>query len=243
MYKNCIARTNKKQRRQNQRPKRIDNRLAISEHKYVRSTFTGATLSQVIGVDVYNGFTYNGVSTGGFNMEMAFTLGGTVFYFGGVSTFTAAMPNYTEFTSLYDQYRIDGVDVELIFSNDQSSVNSPATSLPLLYYAIDYDDANTVGVPDIVQYDNHKMFQLGSPSLPDGIKRIHIKPNVDMALYNGVSTGYARFPNARVDTGSPNVPHYGLKMAFDGFKSPGASTIVGYLNVVVRYHLTMFKTK
>lgn len=241
-YVNRAPRSGKRARRY--RKVRLSKGMVSTRtHHFVRTCFTGATLSQVIGLDELNGFTYNGANTGGFNFQMAFTLRGVDFYFGGVNTFRAAMPNYTEFTNLYDQYRIDWVEVKFMFSNNNSSVNSPATVLPTIYLAKDYDDTAAAGVPELSQYQNMQVWQLGSQQASNGFYTVRVKPNVDVALYQGVTTGYARGKPMLIDTSSSEVPHYGIKVAWDTFKAPAASTIIGYLNVMATYHLTMCNTK
>ena len=43
------------------------------------------------------------------------------------------MPNVSEFTGLYDQYRIDYVECKFSFSNNNSSNSSPGSTLPIMY--------------------------------------------------------------------------------------------------------------
>lgn len=234
------ARRSIRRRTTSKKIRAISNKI----HEFVRTCSTGATLSQVIGLDEYNGFTYNGSSTGGFNCQLVFALTGMDVYFGGVKTATIAMPNYAEFTSMYDQYRIDWVEVRFMFSNNSSSVNSPATVLPAFYIAKDYDDANSAGRPELEQYNNLKIWQAGGQTNRNGIFKVRVKPRAAVQYYNGVASGYGPTQGQpRIDTSSPAVPHYGLKMAWDTFKSPAASTIIGYLNIAATYHMTMFNTK
>lgn len=217
--------------------------LSSHRHRFIRTCSTGATATQVLGLDEYSGFTWNGVATNGFNMQLAFKLSGMEIFFGGVSTATIPLPNYTELTALYDQYRIDWIELKFIFSNNTSSVNSPSTVLPTFYCVKDYDDTNTAGRADLEQYENCQIWQAGSQQMSDGMYIVRVRPNVDIALYQGVTTGYARGKPMFIDTGSPNVPHYGIKVAWDTFKSPQGSTIIGYMNLAATYHLTMMHTK
>lgn len=218
--------------------------LSNKYHSFVRScSFLSA---YKVGLDATsgNGFNINGVSSGSFNMQFAFTLSGVQVYIAGVLSTTLAMPSYTEFTSLYDQYRINYVDCEFMFSNNNSSVNSPSTCLPVMYMVKDYDDSNQAFVSDLQQYSTQQTWQLGNQHGKDGIKRIRIKPNVDVAVYNtALTTGYARGKPQFIDTGSPAVPHYGIKIAYDPINYTAASTILGYMTCVFRYHLTMQNSK
>lgn len=217
--------------------------VSTKVHKFVRTCSTGATAPQILGLDEFNGFTWNGVSTGGKNMQINFMLNGMNILFGGVQTAVISMPNVAELTALYDQYTIEYVELEFYFSNNQSSVNSPSTALPLMYIVKDYDDSNTAGRTDLEQYGNCKRWQLGNRTNANGAYKMKVKPSVAKALFQGVTTGYARGFNEKIDTQYPAVPHYGCKLAWDNFFNPASTTIVGYLNIVAKYHITMYNTR
>jgi hypothetical protein len=214
----------------------------LTPMKFVRTCSSGAYIGQVISLDEYDGFHYNSVVAGSYNMQLNFSLAGTNVYFGGVFFFTIAMPNYTEFTSLFDQYKIDLVEVMFIFSNNQSSVNQPATVLPLFISCLDYDDSNLAGFAAIEQYSNHQLWQAGSSFMNNGIHTVKVKPNPDFMLYNGATSGYGRALDAIMDTGSSTVPHYGVKVCWDTYKPPVVSTNIGYLNIVCKYHFSMYNS-
>ena len=46
-----------------------------------------------------------------------------------------------------------------------------------------------------------------------------------------------------IDTSSPDVLHYGVKIAYDPINNPAASTLVGYLACTFVYHMSMLNTK
>ena len=78
----------------------------------------------------------------------------------------------------------------------------------------------------------------------EGKKVIRVRPNVDVNVYNtAVSNGFARSPPIFIDTQSPNVPHYGVKVAMDPIKFAASSTVLGYLSINMKYHLSMMHTK
>lgn len=216
---------------------------SISRHKFVRSV--GIQANSRLGIDLFSGFTWNGVSLTTDNIQVDFTLNNVrLFAAGGASPFaTLPMPNATEFTGLYDQYRIDWIDCQFMFSNNNSSVNSPATVLPIIYLCKDYDDTANATVNDIRQYSTQQTWQLGQQQGSDGIHHVFVKPNVDVALYNGITTGYARGKPMYIDTGSADVPHYGIKFALDRIAVPASSTPVGYLTINFVYHMTFANTK
>lgn len=126
----------------------------------------------------------------------------------------------SDFTALYDQYRITSVDVELMPSNE--GLTSGA-----LVIAPDYDDATATNVNSLLQYASAKRFPVGKPIF------LHIAgPAVDATVFG--TSGAAPGLNLRspwIDCGKADVQHYGLKLA---------STVTGTsftFQVMVRYHL------
>lgn len=71
-----------------------------------------------------------------------------------------ALPNYTEFTSLFDMYRINYVVFKLVPAVTGNDLNPASTTcvLPNIHSAIDYDDSNNPTLAtDLMQYSNYKM--------------------------------------------------------------------------------------
>jgi len=67
-----------------------------------------------------------------------------------ILTFTLdSLPNYTEFTNLFDAYRIVGVSVQFIpiVSGEPNAITSSAVIAPYVVTAIDHDDANPINAP------------------------------------------------------------------------------------------------
>lgn len=217
--------------------RRRSSKSSTGLHKFVRSCSTNT--SNTYGIDLYNGFTINGTNTGLYTMTIQWTLAGMALNVGSARQMD--LPNSTELQALYDQYKIDWVEVDFIFSNNQSSVNSPATNLPIMWICKDYDDSNQASVTDIQQYENAKCWQMGE--IGKTHFKMRVKPRYANQVYNtGVSGSYA--PQAGfIDTVYNNVPHFGLKLAYDPIKTPASSTLVGYLSINCRYHLTMKHTK
>ena len=212
---------------------RIRGRVNTRLHHFVRSV---STAGAVIPIDSFNGF-----STGVFDIQFSFALSGVTIYLGGTSWQVLNLPNYTELTALYDQYRIDWVEMEFIYSIN-SSVGS-TSPLPVMYLAKDYDDPGSAPITALQQYDSCVTWQMGDQR-GEGKKVIRVRPNVDINVYNtAVSNGFARSPPIFIDTQSPNVPHYGVKVAMDPIKFAASSTVLGYLSINMKYHLSMMHTK
>lgn len=133
----------------------------------------------------------------------------------------AYLPGYTEFTALFDQYRIDKVVVKL---TPHYNVGFPAANVtyPRLYAAVDYSDK---GVPaslnELRQYANCTI----TPAFK-GITRTFV-PKCAQALYSGVFTSYGSVSKGWVDVNSPSVQFYGLKLGLDPGEV-GQTALQGY---------------
>lgn len=217
--------------------------LSTKFHKFIRACSFQAPGAQ-LGYDQRTGFVYNGTSLLAHTLQFNFTLQGVNVYCGGTFVTTLTLPSNAELTSLYDQYRIDWVDCQFMFSNNMSNVTSPTTVLPVCYIAKDYDDSNDAGVTAIQQYATQQTWQLGNQQGRDGIRHVKVKPNVDINVFQTpLVSGYARGKPMLIDTGSPAIPHYGVKLALDPMVIPAASTLVGYFSCNFVYHLTMAHSK
>ena len=220
--------------------KRRSQAVNTKTHHFVRSV-SNRSPGQQLSFDLRNGWIWNGTLLNSHNLQFNFTLGGVQMYAGGTLFYTAQLPNSSELTALYDQYRIDYVEMQPIFSNNMSNVTSALTTLPIMYVCKDYDDSNDAGITDIQQYSNHKWFQVAN--LMGGQNIVKVKPNVDVAIYQSpVLTGYARGKPMFLDTNSAQVPHYGIKLSMEPMVVPGTGTVVGYFTFNFKYHLNMQNT-
>lgn len=134
------------------------------------------------------------------------------------------VPDYAEFTGLFDRYQIAGIKIKIIpyltaiTSFDTSGAGAGngggVQSMPITVHSIiDHDDSNNIGgstdayVNQLRQYESYKVNNLaGRP-----IKRF-FKPRIAMAGYAGTFTGYANFKNIWIDAASNDIQHYGLKL-------------------------------
>lgn len=154
------------------------------------------------------------------------------------------LPSYTEFTTLYDQYKIRGVQLTIwlqanSFSSKQILSNAPTAAtpdiqLPMLYYVRDYDDATGLTLPAMQQYPGMKMRQMDRPI------KIFVRPKPLLMLYeSSIATGYGTaYRNTPwVDINHVDVPHYGLKMIID----PGTSYATESYKVkcMAKYYFTL----
>ena len=120
------------------------------------------------------------------------------------------MPNSTELTALFDQYRISGVMFKLVprFNVTESSTTlAPTATYPpsQVMTCLDFDGQGPLSLQAILQYQNLKMTR------GQAVHQRYFKPAVlSMAYQSTVSTAYIPKWGQFIDTANPTVPHYGL---------------------------------
>lgn len=142
-----------------------------------------------------------------------------------------SLPNVTEFTNLFDQYRIVMVEAEYVFS---THILSSQARYPRIAFAVDYSDAgNPTSESDVLQYQNAEAFQFGQ--VKHTFKRV-FKPRAALAAYQGAFTGYGTAsPNQWFDTNNAGIEYYGTKEWINNYNTVLATGAV--INVYHRYHL------
>lgn len=127
------------------------------------------------------------------------------------------LPNSTEFTSLYDMYKINCVKISFIPQQTQSisigSINNPNASARF-FSAIDYNDGSApTSLDDLRQYQSCKM----TPILRTH-KRVIFKPKILD------SNGFSISP--WMSTASPSANYFGLKVAVEPMDSTTTTTMI-----------------
>jgi len=115
----------------------------------------------------------------------------------------------TVLASLFDQYKLDFVEVIFRPNANIEAVGSPTSNImPVLYTAIDYDDANALTtLGQIREYQSCKETRFD--------KDCHrkIKPRMAIAAYSGAFTSFANSNAMWIDAASTGVAHFGVKWA------------------------------
>lgn len=125
------------------------------------------------------------------------------------------IPNSSEFTSLYDQYCIKGVKVTIIPRGNTAEIIVPGNyngQSVGVFSVIDYDDTNTLSsIQAACEYQNMKMTRSTQQHSR------YLKPRFNLNGIINQGTGVVdTMMNTRgwIDCNRINVPHFGLKWAF-----------------------------
>jgi len=162
----------------------------------IKRSFQGATISTAMGI--------------------ASTVGSTAFNL-------TSLPAYTDFTALFDQYRLVKARIDFL---PNITMNTQPGQFSLFHMCTDPTDVTIpANTNEVLQYDNHRTVQAYKPF------SLTLKPTPSAAYYNtAASSGYGPKAGAWIDGKSPGVAHYGLKYSWD-CNCSAVTAIVPYITL------------
>jgi hypothetical protein len=125
--------------------------------------------------------------------------------FGSLNFTLNGMANSTIYTSCFDQYKFDEVEVWIEPTQSQASV---PTNIGMLVTTIDLDDTSTPTSFGVVESSQS--------AIVTGAYAGHYHkfvPHMAVAVYSGAFTSFANEIADWIDCASPSVQHYGIKAA------------------------------
>lgn len=120
---------------------------------------------------------------------------------------------YTDFTQLFDRYKVLGVKLNILYQNNMGDPNSHC--LPGMTMAWDGDDA---GVPSNKEDVSRKLNARTSILNANRPKSIYIRPRITKSVYQqGLTTAYTSERSCYIDCNNSTVEHYGYKFWIDSW--------------------------
>lgn len=173
-------------------------------------------------------------------------------FFSHIETFALSkLVNHTDLTNLYDQYKINFVEIYMMWSPDYLPVATSTTAgeranlIPpslKIYHLPDYDDDDAMTKDEFKERAKCKLMLLK----PQVRKKIVVKPAILSQIYETLtSTGYAPKWGVKLDSNDASVPHYSYKFGVEVPQVQGGDSDIdlGRLTFEFRYNLTMYNTK
>lgn len=141
------------------------------------------------------------------------------------------VPGYTEYTTLFDQYKINRIQYRFVLKRNPDFANVNKGFMTRIMTVIDHDDTTLpASFAELQQYPKANEIWLND-NRPVTRWR-SLKPSTLNYTYNGVvANAYTVKYNQWLDTGFTNTYHYGLKLAYDQLYA-GCSVFVE-----CRYHM------
>lgn len=147
--------------------------------------------------------------------------------------------NVADFENLFDQFKIEKVELIMRWSPTASVYTSSNTNQgqgvynPVLYYVRDYDDNDLINnITDMQEIQKHRSVRL-TPHRPI---KINLKPAVLAQAYKtAVTTSYGPKWGMKLSMNDDSTPHYGLKV---GVQKLGEN--MGQISIDTKYHFTCY---
>jgi len=206
----------------------------VGIHHYIRNCQpVTLQMNQFLGFNKVNGVT---VTTPNFGVSLAFSLDKL-----HVNTGTSSVDNtntYTDLTSLYDQYRIDKVEVKLIWCNN-TATGGNSYVCPVMQSAIDYDDVTApTNNTTLTQFSTLRVLAFGNKSI--NVYKTVLFPKISEATTTsniGGSVGTVLRKPSYINTETPDVFHTGYKLYWDVPSDFQTNVLCGDLQIYVKYYL------
>lgn len=174
----------------------------------------------------------------------AITVDATLGYQGAFTFKLDDLPNYTEFTNLYDQYQICAIRMEFVPKytavNQMNVTNTGTFLLGSLHTVVDYDDSTApTSASELFQYGNYKRTRLTSKHVRY-LKPAWLAQTYETALTTGYSPQWKRW----LSTNDANIPHYCVKIYGDQLLTDGSTLDLSFdFDVYVKYYIRMRSVK
>lgn len=216
------------------RPRVYATTLALSK---INSHVVDAVLAQQLVIGI-NGLGYYSGSSASNSLQLSFSLSSLNAFLGATGIATTGFSNQSNFCAIYDQYRIKKVELEMMFNNNTSTVNTNA-SLPVTTWVIDYDDAASLSSStNTLGYSSAKAIQFGANGSNYGKQMFFLnRPTTQILANYGTGSSAAQFTvSPWLDTDSTTIQHFGIKSWCDADPT-GITTNIGWLTINIRMHV------
>jgi len=168
-------------------------------------------------INLNSGFgAQTGLAGNGPGLGFAFTLDNLRAEFTNGATVDSPISGSSDFTNLFDQWRIDRVDMHIYF-NQTNQTLQPSTvntyAMPVLRVVTDLDNTDVSNTEPIVQYPQCRSFQVGMSQ-----KFSHTVYNPGVVFDAQIDTNPSLASSVRrspwLDTAVPEVAHFGIKVVY-----------------------------
>jgi len=221
----------------------------IQTYRFIRNCSSNANAENALPISIKTdsitgrpAFT-TGIASGT-SMALVFKMAGVDIYLNGSLNSFCPMPGSGEFPGLFDEYRIDKVDVMVLptYGFGDITTGSAAAQLPWIVHSVDTTDYATATSDALMQHQDAKWTQLMMNGPTPRYLR-SIKPCVPMTV-TGSGTANEIKPSPWLNTDNINTQHFGLKLALDdSYNGYATNVTVAALNLIFRYHLSFRGTK
>lgn len=167
------------------------------------------------------------------------------FLLDGLSWSLNDVVNVSEFSSLFDQYKICGVRMDFIWRSSSISQietrDNNLVGMPIMHHVIDLDDNTAPAtISELNQYGKVKKFYFGTNRR---VYKIFFKPRYRNLIDATSGTAYTLGDrHSWLDITNGNVDHYGFKFAIE-VPQAGGTKVEAYVDVETQLYLQFRQTR
>lgn len=226
-------------------PRRIRSAKSVNIHHYKRKVAFWWTPNQVAGLNGLSSDTFQmnpqNVSSAivGTGMEVPATYSGQCHAWG--MNFSLSRTNgYADFTSLYDQYRINGVKLKITFSSSDYTGSSTQWNIPTFRWYRDRDDSsNPTTLGALNEFLQKPFVQSRQLANAKPVKIYVGKPCVSTVVANSNGTTInALDRRGWIDVADADVAHFGIKCLLTDMPTSPATGYCPTLRVEATYYMS-----
>lgn len=162
------------------------------------------------------------------------------------------LPSISDLTSLYDQYKVNGIRFQItpLYNNYTAAIGGSANGsngLPVLHWVIDQDSAappaaSTAGIDELRQYGNYKTKLLNGQRMVSRYFKPHIAQGVS-TLDETATVAPAVVVKARkLDCAYESVDHFGIRGLIETF-NPNTTAAYNNFKIECKVYLTFYNTR
>lgn len=186
-----------------------------------------------------------GVAGNGLGLGFAFTLDNLRIEYSNGSTVDSPINGASDFQNLFDQWKIERVDMIAYFNQSNQTLQSNLTntfSMPVIRIVTDLDNTDVSSTEPVTEYPQTRTIQTG---MSKPIKHTVYYPgvNVDAQIDTNPSLPSMVKRSPWLDTAVPEVVHYGIKVFYAPFNvsSPDYTpdVIVGCMKFSFKIYYSM----
>lgn len=188
----------------------------------------------------------SGWYTKGYGLSFVWSLSQMVITFSDSTNITVSIPGASELTTLFDQWRLDRVDMQAIYSatNHQQTASGTSTQvMPVIRVVSDFDDTDVSSGVNLLEYPQVRTIQLGNMQ-PKGIRHTIFRPAIQMDAEGLAATVSAVQKRGQwIDCNEPQITHAGIKVGYtsfgDGFPDYSPDLLVGVVKFQFKVYYTL----
>lgn len=134
-------------------------------------------------------------------------------YLNGINYNFGMLPNSTEFSTLFDFYRINKIVVQYFLERDPGAQAAATSIIPKLYHVVDNDD--NVIPSNLNELREHAKCKVTVMSPYRPVTIVWRPSTLQLTFRNAVNSTFTPRWKQWIDFANTDVPHYGLKVGID----------------------------